>query len=128
MGYLFTSESVSEGHPDKVADQISDAVLDKLLAYDPVRGGGHAQNVLEGFGELAAVVVAEAAGDLQHGALRVPQHQGGGLHLLPAHVGVQRNAVNEPEAGLDLRAGNVEMRAELLERDPAVHVLSLIHL
>ena len=30
MGYLFTSESVSEGHPDKVADQISDAVLDKL--------------------------------------------------------------------------------------------------
>ena len=35
MGYLFTSESVSEGHPDKVADQISDAVLDKLLAYDP---------------------------------------------------------------------------------------------
>ena len=32
--YLFTSESVSEGHPDKVADQISDAVLDKLLAYD----------------------------------------------------------------------------------------------
>ena len=34
MGYLFTSESVSEGHPDKVADQISDAVLDELLAYD----------------------------------------------------------------------------------------------
>ena len=35
MGYLFTSESVSEGHPDKVADQISDAVLDEFLAYDP---------------------------------------------------------------------------------------------
>ena len=35
MNYLFTSESVSEGHPDKVADQISDAILDKLLAYDP---------------------------------------------------------------------------------------------
>ncbi len=35
MGYLFTSELVSEGHPDKAADQISDAVLDKLLAYDP---------------------------------------------------------------------------------------------
>ncbi len=34
MGYLFTSESVSEGHPDKVADQISDAVLDSLLAQD----------------------------------------------------------------------------------------------
>ena len=35
MGYLFTSESVSEGHPDKVADQISDAILDKIIAYDP---------------------------------------------------------------------------------------------
>ncbi len=35
MGYLFTSESVSEGHPDKVADQISDAILDDMLRYDP---------------------------------------------------------------------------------------------
>ena len=35
MSYLFTSESVSEGHPDKIADQISDAILDALLAEDP---------------------------------------------------------------------------------------------
>ncbi|MEF9923214.1 MAG: methionine adenosyltransferase [Muribaculaceae bacterium] len=35
MNYLFTSESVSEGHPDKVADQISDALLDEFMAYDP---------------------------------------------------------------------------------------------
>ena len=35
MSYLFTSESVSEGHPDKVADQISDALIDHFLAYDP---------------------------------------------------------------------------------------------
>ena len=35
MGYYFTSESVSEGHPDKVCDQISDAVLDEILRYDP---------------------------------------------------------------------------------------------
>jgi S-adenosylmethionine synthetase len=35
MGYLFTSESVSEGHPDKVADQISDALLDEFLRHDP---------------------------------------------------------------------------------------------
>ena len=34
MSYFFTSESVSEGHPDKVADQISDALLDQFLAYD----------------------------------------------------------------------------------------------
>ena len=35
MSYLFTSESVSEGHPDKIADQISDALIDNFLAYDP---------------------------------------------------------------------------------------------
>ena len=35
MAYLFTSESVSEGHPDKIADQISDALIDNFLAFDP---------------------------------------------------------------------------------------------
>ena len=35
MGFLFTSESVSEGHPDKVSDQISDAILDEFLRHDP---------------------------------------------------------------------------------------------
>ena len=35
MGYLFTSESVSEGHPDKVSDQVSDALIDNFLAFDP---------------------------------------------------------------------------------------------
>ena len=35
MAYLFTSESVSEGHPDKVADQISDALIDHFMAFDP---------------------------------------------------------------------------------------------
>src|SRR5438552_862746 len=35
MSYLFTSESVSEGHPDKVCDQISDAILDAILSKDP---------------------------------------------------------------------------------------------
>lgn len=34
--YFFTSESVTEGHPDKIADQISDAVLDSIIARDPV--------------------------------------------------------------------------------------------
>jgi S-adenosylmethionine synthetase len=34
MSFLFTSESVSEGHPDKVADQISDAIIDNFLAFD----------------------------------------------------------------------------------------------
>ena len=35
MAYYFTSESVSEGHPDKLADQISDSILDNFLAFDP---------------------------------------------------------------------------------------------
>ena len=35
--HLFTSESVSEGHPDKVADQVSDAILDAILEKDPIR-------------------------------------------------------------------------------------------
>ena len=35
MSYLFTSESVSEGHPDKMADQISDSILDNFIAFDP---------------------------------------------------------------------------------------------
>ena len=35
MSYFFTSESVSEGHPDKVSDQVSDALLDNFLAFDP---------------------------------------------------------------------------------------------
>ena len=35
MSYIFTSESVSEGHPDKIADQISDALIDNFLAFDP---------------------------------------------------------------------------------------------
>ena len=35
LSFLFTSESVTEGHPDKMADQISDAILDAILAEDP---------------------------------------------------------------------------------------------
>ncbi|NCF47461.1 MAG: methionine adenosyltransferase, partial [Alphaproteobacteria bacterium] len=35
MSHLFTSESVSEGHPDKVCDRISDTILDLFLAYEP---------------------------------------------------------------------------------------------
>ena len=37
---LFTSESVTEGHPDKICDQVSDAILDALMAQDPAAVGG----------------------------------------------------------------------------------------
>ncbi len=52
MAYLFTSESVSEGHPDKVADQISDALLDQFLAYDE-----HAHCAIESFCTTGQVVI-----------------------------------------------------------------------
>ena len=52
MSYLFSSESVSEGHPDKVADQISDAILDQFLAYD-----GMARCAVESFVTTGQVVI-----------------------------------------------------------------------
>ncbi len=53
MSYLFSSESVSEGHPDKVADQISDAILDQFLAYDD-----HARVAVETLVTTGQVVIA----------------------------------------------------------------------
>ena len=52
MSYFFSSESVSEGHPDKVADQISDAILDQFLAYDD-----HARCAIESFVTTGQVVI-----------------------------------------------------------------------
>ena len=65
MSYLFTSESVSEGHPDKVSDQISDALLDQFLAYDE-----HARCAIETFVTTGQVCImgevkSEAYIDLQ---------------------------------------------------------------
>lgn len=65
MGYLFTSESVSEGHPDKVADQISDAVLDELLAYDPNSKVACETLVTTGQVVVAGEVKSSATVDLQ---------------------------------------------------------------
>ena len=53
MSYLFSSESVSEGHPDKVADQISDAILDQFLAYDE-----HARVAVETLVTTGQVMIA----------------------------------------------------------------------
>ena len=71
MGYLFTSESVSEGHPDKVADQISDAVLDKLLAYDANSKVACETLVTTGQVVLAGEVKTKAYIDLQRVAREV---------------------------------------------------------
>jgi S-adenosylmethionine synthetase len=65
MPYLFTSESVSEGHPDKVADQVSDALIDYFLAYDPNSKVACETLVTTGQVVLAGEVKSEAYLDVQ---------------------------------------------------------------
>lgn len=71
MPYLFTSESVSEGHPDKVSDQISDALIDYFLAYDPNSKVACETLVTTGQVVLAGEVKSEAYLDVQEIAREV---------------------------------------------------------
>ena len=71
MGYLFTSESVSEGHPDKVADQISDAVLDAFIAYDPKSKVACETMVTTGQVILAGEIKSETYVDVREVARKV---------------------------------------------------------
>lgn len=71
MPYLFTSESVSEGHPDKVADQISDALIDNFLAYDPESKVACETLVTTGQVILAGEVKSKAYLDVQEIAREV---------------------------------------------------------
>jgi len=65
MSYLFTSESVSEGHPDKVADQISDALIDHFLAFDPNSKVACETLVTTGLAMLAGEVKSNTYLDVQ---------------------------------------------------------------
>src|ERR1700679_1772448 len=71
MSYLFTSESVSEGHPDKVADQISDALIDNFLAFDPQSKVACETLVTTGQVILAGEVKSKAYLDVQEIAREV---------------------------------------------------------
>jgi S-adenosylmethionine synthetase len=71
MPYLFTSESVSEGHPDKIADQISDALLDHFLAFDPDSKVACETLVTTGLVTLAGEVKTKAYVDVQNIAREV---------------------------------------------------------
>ena len=71
MSYLFTSESVSEGHPDKVADQISDALIDHFLAADPSSKVACETLVTTGQVVLAGEVKSTAYLDVQDIARKV---------------------------------------------------------
>jgi S-adenosylmethionine synthetase len=71
MPYLFTSESVSEGHPDKVADQISDALIDNFLAWDPQSKVACETLVTTGLVVLAGEVKSKSYLDVQDIARKV---------------------------------------------------------
>lgn len=71
MSYFFTSESVSEGHPDKVADQISDAILDEFLAFDPYSKVACETLVTTGLVVVAGEVKSEIYVDIQEVVRRV---------------------------------------------------------
>lgn len=83
--YLFTSESVTEGHPDKVCDQISDAVLDEIIKVDP-----NARVACECFCTTGAIVVM---GEITtEGYADIPS--------IARKVG-QRNRIRQPLCGFD---------------------------
>ena len=71
MGFLFTSESVSEGHPDKVSDQISDAILDEFLRRDANSKVACETLCTTGLVVVAGEVRSEAYVDVQGVARRV---------------------------------------------------------
>lgn len=88
MNYFFTSESVSEGHPDKVADQISDAILDQLLAGDSASRVACETLVTTGQVIVSGEVRSNAYVDLDATVRRV----------------VDRIGYNKPEYGFDARS------------------------
>ncbi len=71
MSYLFTSESVSEGHPDKVADQISDALLDEFLRHDSESKVACETLVTTGLVVLSGEVTTKSYVDVQKVARKV---------------------------------------------------------
>ena len=76
MGFLFTSESVAEGHPDKVSDQISDAILDEFLRRDPSSKVACETLCTTGLVVVAGEVRSDAYVDIQHTARRVIERIG----------------------------------------------------
>ena len=103
MGYLFTSESVSEGHPDKVADQISDAILDELLAFDPNSKVACETLVTTGQVVLAGEVKSKAYVDLQEIARGVIRKIGytKGEYMFEANSCGVLSAIHEQSADIN---------------------------
>ncbi|MDX9751048.1 MAG: methionine adenosyltransferase [Flavobacteriales bacterium] len=112
MPYLFTSESVSEGHPDKVADQISDALIDHFLAFDPQSKVACETLVTTGQVVLAGEVKSEAYLDVQEIARAVIARIGytKGEYMFDAHSCGVLSAIHEQSP--DINRGVVRERPE----------------
>src|SRR2546427_13145365 len=82
--YLFTSESVTEGHPDKIADQISDAVLDAIISQDPTGRVACECLLTTGLVVVAGEITTPRYGDIP----RIARGQNPGGGYTPAQVGV----------------------------------------
>lgn len=103
MSYLFTSESVSEGHPDKVADQISDALIDNFLAFDPESKVACETLVTTGQVILAGEVKSRAYLDVQEIARGVIRKIGytRSEYMFEAHSCGVLSAIHEQSADIN---------------------------
>src|SRR6266404_9282275 len=103
MSYLFTSESVSEGHPDKVADQISDALIDNFLAFDPDSKVACETLVTTGQVVLAGEVKSKAYLDVQEIARSVIRNIGytKSEYMFEAHSCGVLSAIHEQSADIN---------------------------
>lgn len=103
MSYLFTSESVSEGHPDKVADQISDALIDNFLAFDPDSKVACETLVTTGQVILAGEVKSKAYLDVQEIARGVIRKIGytKSEYMFEAHSCGVLSAIHEQSADIN---------------------------
>jgi len=103
MPYLFTSESVSEGHPDKVADQISDALIDNFLAFDPQSKVACETLVTTGQIVLAGEVKSKAYLDVQEIARGVARRIGytKSEYMFEAHSCGVLSAIHEQSADIN---------------------------
>jgi len=97
MSYLYTSESVSEGHPDKVSDQISDAILDHLIAADPESKVAVETMVTTGLTVISGEVKTEAYIDVQQVTRQTIQRIGytEGDYMFDAHSCGVLSAIHE---------------------------------
>ena len=112
MSYLFTSESVSEGHPDKVSDQISDAILDHLIAADPESKVAVETLVTTGLTVISGEVKTNAYIDVQQVARKTIEKIGytKGEYMFDAHSCGVISAIHEQSP--DINQG-VERQSEM---------------